>query len=150
MQTFLTTGALAFVAALSAPAAAHAAPQVSAAWSRPAVQGSTGVGYMTLDNPGPADALVAVETPLSRSVMIHRTAVVNGMSSMKMVARVPLPKGSRVTFAPGGYHLMFTGLTRPLASGQRLPATLVFASGARVNASFVVGLAPPAGGHHAH
>ncbi|MCW5761277.1 MAG: copper chaperone PCu(A)C [Phenylobacterium sp.] len=136
--------ALAAAAALTlAATAAHAAPKVSAAWSRPAAQGSTGAGYMTLSNAGPADALVAVESPLSGHVMIHQSAVANGMASMKMVDRVPVATGRSVTFAPGGYHLMFMGLTRALGVGDTLPATLVFASGARVKASFVVGLAPP-------
>jgi hypothetical protein len=54
-----------------------------------------------------------------------------------------LPAQGTVTFAPGGYHLMFTGLKRALAIGDRLPATLTFASGARVKTTFVVGLAPP-------
>lgn len=136
--------ALATALALSAAAAAHAAPTVSAAWSRPAAQGATGAGYMTLRNAGPADALVAVESPLSGHVMIHQSSVANGMASMKMVMRVPVPTGQSVTFAPGGYHLMFMGLTKPLKVGDTLPATLVFASGARVKAAFVVGLAPPA------
>ena len=134
----------------AAPIAAWAAPQVSAAWSRPAAQGSTGVGYMTLANPGPADALVRVESPLSKRVMIHRTSVAAGVASMQMVERVALPAGGRVTFAPGGYHLMFTGLTKLLKAEESLPATLVFASGARVKVSFVVGLAPPAAGDHRH
>jgi copper(I)-binding protein len=138
---------LAAAAALSLATAAQAAPKVSAAWSRPAAQGSTGAGYMTLANTGPADALVAVESPLARSVMIHQSAVSGGMASMKMVARVPIPTGGNVTFAPGGYHLMFMGLTKPLNVGDTLPATLVFASGAKVKASFVVGLAPPAAAH---
>ena len=141
---------LAAAAALSLATAAQAAPRVSAAWSRPAVQGSTGVGYMTLDNAGAADALVGVETPVSKHVMIHRTAMVGGMASMTMVERVALPTGSRVTFGPGGYHLMFTGLTKPLKAGEGLPATLVFASGAKVKVSFVVGLAPPVAGHDHH
>ena len=140
-MNLIAVATAAFMAA--APMAAHAAPQVSAAWSRPAVQGSTGVGYMTLSNAGPADALVAVETPLSHHVMIHQTSMAAGVASMKMVDRVALPTGARVTFAPGGYHLMFMGLSRPLKMGDALPATLVFASGARVKASFVVGLAPP-------
>jgi copper(I)-binding protein len=135
--------ALAAAAALSLATAAHAAPKVSAAWSRPAAQGTTGAGYMTLANTGPADALVAVESPLSKNVMIHQSAVTGGMASMKMVPRVAVPAGGSVTFAPGGYHLMFVGLTRPLNVGDTLPATLVFASGARVKAAFVVGLAPP-------
>ena len=142
--------AVAALMATASPLAAHAAPQVSAAWSRPAVQGSTGVGYMTLDNAGPADALVAVETAVSKRVMIHRTVVAGGVASMQMVDRLALPAGSRVTFAPGGYHLMFTGLTKPLKAGEALPATLVFASGAKVKVSFVVGLAPPVAGHDHH
>ncbi len=96
----IAAAAAAFVATATATVA-NAAPQVSAAWSRPAVQGSTGVGYMTLDNTGPADALVAVQSPLSKHVMIHRTAVVGGMASLKMVDRVALPPVSRVTFGPG-------------------------------------------------
>jgi periplasmic copper chaperone A len=146
----LFAAAVAAFVATAVPLAAHAAPQVSAAWSRPAVQGATGVGYMTLSNAGPADALVAVQTPLSKSVMIHQSSVAGGMASMKMVDRVALPTGGRVTFGPGGYHLMFMGLVKPLKVGEALPATLVFASGARIKASFVVGLAPPVAGHDHH
>jgi hypothetical protein len=140
--------ALAAVAAFSFASAAHAAPQVSAAWSRPAAQGTTGAGFMTLTNPGgPADALVAVQSPLATSVMIHQSTMSGGISSMKMVDRVPVPAGGSVAFAPGGYHLMFMDLTKALKVGDTLPATLLFASGAKVKASFVVGLAPPVAAH---
>ena len=136
--------ALAAVAAAALASPAHAAPQVTAAWSRPAAQGTTGAGFMTLRTPGAKpDALVSVESPLSDHVMVHQSAMSGGMASMKMVASVPVPAGRSVTFAPGGYHLMFTGLTRPLNVGDSLPATLTFASGAKVKATFVVGLAPP-------
>jgi len=140
--------ALAAVAALSIASSAQAAPQVQAAWSRPAAQGTTGAGFMTLANPGgPADALVAVQSPLARQVMIHQSTMSGGVSSMRMVDRVPAPAGGKVTFAPGGYHLMFVDLTKALKVGDTLPATLVFASGAKVKASFVVGLAPPVAAH---
>uniref|UniRef100_UPI0025E0AC85 copper chaperone PCu(A)C n=1 Tax=uncultured Phenylobacterium sp. TaxID=349273 RepID=UPI0025E0AC85 len=100
--------------------------------------------FMTLANPGPkADALVAATSPLAGQVMIHRSVVSGGMASMKMVPNVPVPARSSVTFAPGGYHLMFMGLTRSLKAGDILPATLTFASGAKVKAGFVVGLTPP-------
>jgi copper(I)-binding protein len=38
---------------------------------------------------------------------------------------------------------MFLQVSRPLKVGDTLPATLTFASGAKVKAAFVVGLAPP-------
>jgi hypothetical protein len=79
--------------------------------------------------------------------MIHQSTMSGGISSMKMVDRVPVPAGGSVAFAPGGYHLMFMDLTKALKVGDTLPATLLFASGAKVKASFVVGLAPPVAAH---
>jgi copper(I)-binding protein len=100
---------------------------------------------MTLANPGrKPEALVRVESPLAGMVMIHRSSVEGGVAAMRMVASVRVAPGGQVRFAPGGYHLMFTGLTRTLKVGDTLPATLTFASGAKVKVSFVVGLAPPA------
>lgn len=143
--------ALAALAALSIASAAHAAPKVEAAWTRPAAQGQTGAGFMTLKNPdAKADALVAVESPLARTVQIHQSSMSGGMAAMKQVARVQVPAGGGVTFAPGGYHLMLIGLTRAVKVGDTVPATLTFASGARLKVSFVAGMAPPAGGHEHH
>jgi len=138
-------------AALMAASPALAAPQVEAAWSRPAAQGTTGAGFMTLANPdAKADALVAVESPLAREVQVHLSSMKGGIASMQRAASVPIPAGGRVTFAPGGYHLMLMGLTKALNAGDMVPATLTFASGAKVKASFVVGLGPPVAGHQHH
>lgn len=144
--------ALPFAAAVLALAsAAHAAPTVQAAWSRPAAQGTIGAGFMTLANPGTKpDALVAVESPGARQVQLHQSSMSGGMASMKAVASIPVPAGGRVALAPGGYHLMFMGLSKAQKVGDSLPATLVFASGARVKVSFVVSLAPPADPHAGH
>ena len=58
---------LAFAAAAAAAAiasAAQAAPQVGAAWSRPAAQGTTGAGFMTLSTHGAKpDAPVSAQSP---------------------------------------------------------------------------------------
>lgn len=140
---------LTVLAALSVASAAHAAPRAEAAWTRPAAQGQTGVGFMVLKNPDArADALVAVESPLARTVQIHQSSVSGGMASMKQLGRVALPAGGEVAFAPGGYHLMLIGLTKGVKAGDAVPATLTFASGAKVKVSFVAGMGPPAA--HAH
>lgn len=136
---------LAVAAALATATAAHAAPQVQAAWSRPAAQGTTGAGFMILANPGPKpDALVSVASPLAREVQVHQSMVHDGVAMMMAAPQVPIPAGGSITFAPGGYHLMFLNLIRALNIGDTVPATLTFASGAKVKATFVVGLAPPA------
>lgn len=69
---------------------------------------------------------------------------------MKPLARVAVPAGGSVTFAPGGYHLMLIGLTKPVKTGDAVPATLTFASGAKVKVSFVAAMGPPAAGAHHH
>lgn len=150
------TAALALALPLALPLAmaatsALAAPQVSGAWSRPAAAGTTGAGFMTLTNPGKtADALVAVESPIARKVEMHRSTMAGGVSSMQKLERLALPPGARATFAPGGDHLMFLGLKQALKTGDTAPATLVFASGARVKAVFEVRVAAPAAEHHHH
>lgn len=142
---------VAALAALSIAGAAQAAPTVQTAWSRPAAQGTTGAGFMTLVNPdAKADALVAVQTPWARETQIHQTSMSGGMASMKRLDRAPLAPGAKMVFAPGGHHLMFMGLTRALKTGDAMPVTLIFASGARVKATFVVGMGPPAESHHSH
>lgn len=132
-------------------ASAQAAPSVQAAWSRPASQGATGAGFMVLVNSGAKpDALIAIESTAARQVQIHQSSVSGGMASMKMVMSVPIPAGGRVSFAPGGYHLMFLGLAKAQTVGNSLPATLRFASGARIKAVFAVGLKAPDDSHAGH
>ncbi len=143
---------LLLVAAASAvTSSAYAAPTVQGAWSRPAAKGGVGVGFMTMANAsGKPDSLVAVESPAAREVQIHQSSVSGGMASMRPVTAVPIAVGAKVVFAPGGYHLMFLGLKRPLSVGDTLAGTLVFASGARVKAAFAVGLSAPADPHAHH
>lgn len=134
-----------------AASGALAAPQVSGAWSRPAAAGTTGAGFLTLSNPDKtADALVAVESPAARKVEIHRSVMSGGVSSMQKLERVALAPGGQVVFAPGGHHLMLLGLKQALKTGDKVPATLVFASGAKVKATFEVRVAAPAAEHHHH
>ena len=137
--------AAAVIVLMLAPAAHAAAPsspiEVTQAWSRPAAAGTNGAGFMTLTNHGKtADTLVAVETKAASQVQMHQTSMANGIMSMKRLeSGLALAPGQTVTFAPGGYHLMLIGLTQASKAGDKLPATLVFASGARIKTEFVVG-----------
>lgn len=139
-------GALALTVSLAtATQAAAPALSVTGAWSRPAVAGTNGVGYLTVANTGKAaDALIKVESPLAAKVEMHSSSMAGGMMSMKMEARVAVPGGGKAAFTPGGYHLMLIGLTKTTKAGDQIPATLTFASGARLKTTFVVGMDAPA------
>ncbi len=142
--------ALACALVLGTTGAQAAGVDVSQAWSRPAIAGAPGVGYMTLANlSSMPQVLVSVESPIARNVEIHQSSMAGGIASMRPVDRLTIPAGGTVTFAPRGYHLMFMDLTGPLKMGDTLPATLVFAGGVRVKATFAVGLGT-AGEEHTH
>ncbi|MDB5435462.1 MAG: hypothetical protein JWR47_1719 [Phenylobacterium sp.] len=137
------------VAALAMPLAAYGSGkmEVLQPWSRPAVAGTNGVGYMVLANHGrSADVLQKVESPLATRVEIHSMSMAGGVMSMAKVNGVPVPAGGEATFGPGAYHLMLIGLTRTLKAGDQAPATLTFASGAKIKVAFAVsaGMGPPA------
>ena len=150
MKPFLIAAAVAaLVTPLATPLAAPAARtmEVLQPWSRPAVAGTNGVGYMVLANHGrAADALEKVETPLAARVEMHSTSMAGGVMSMKKEDKVPVAAGGQTTFGPGAYHLMLIGLTRTLKAGDQVPATLSFASGAKVKVAFAVssGMGPAA------
>lgn len=123
-----------------------AALEVRQPWSRPAVAGTTGIGYMTLVNHGrAADALEKVESPIAARVEMHSSSMAGGVMSMQKADKVTVPAGGETTFGPGAYHLMLIGLTRTLRPGDEAPATLTFASGAKLKVKFKVsaGMGPP-------
>ncbi len=103
--------------------------QLSNLWTRATPAGApTGAGYLTITNTGDApDRLVGAATPLAAGGELHEMKVEDGRMSMRPVAEgVAIPAGGTVTLAPGGYHLMFTGLREPFAEGGELPVTLTF------------------------
>ena len=138
---------LALTLAVAGTAQAAQPLSVSGAWSRPAVAGTNGVGYLVVANTGKADALVEVESPLAAKVEMHSSSMAGGVMSMKKEDRVPVPAGGKAVFGPGGYHLMLIGLTKTTKAGDQVPATLTFASGAKLKAAFKVQVSPPAAAH---
>ena len=123
-------------------------------WSRATAPGvPVGVGYLVLVNESAkADELIGASSPLAAQVEIHVTREEGGMTRMRRVERVPLPPGTTVRFAPGGTHLMLTGLKRPLAAGEKVPLLLRFAGAGeqRVELEVESPDSEPGSGGHAH
>lgn len=158
--------AIALTAILSAAVAAplaHAgdyklgALTIRQPWSRPAQAGMNGVGFMTIANAGKTPVtLKRMETPAAASVEIHQSAMVNGVMTMReLKTGVVIPAGGQVAFAPGGYHFMILSLKSAQSVGQKVPATLIFDNGRKVQVELAVQLTPPSGaaapdmaGHH--
>ena len=106
-----------------------AAPTVSDAWVRPSTAlDKPTAAYLVISNPADsADALVGASSPAAASVEIHETSTdVSGMTGMHPIDRIAIPSGGSVALEPGGYHLMLTGLTAPLAAGDMVDLELEF------------------------
>ena len=139
---------------------------VNNAWTRPSVSGAdTAAVYFTIVNPGGADLLTSVSVPskIAASAALHETTTsgstgttmagmgtasadgamstttgMAGMTGMQTVDSVDIPAGGTVNFEPGGFHVMLTGLAKPLVLGQQFDITLDFEKAGAVKVTVLV------------
>jgi copper(I)-binding protein len=98
-------------------------------------------GFLTITNSGTEDdRLVAVTTSIAKEAQIHEMALENEIMKMRRLEDgLVIPAGETVTLAPGGYHLMFMGLTGAIAEGDAVAVTLTFERGGDVAIDLVAG-----------
>ena len=127
---------------------------VSNVWARESAGAAdTGAVYLTIENTsGNTDKLfsASVSQSFAKSASIHEMVMGDGttgttmgsgsssMMSMKEVASVTIPANGSVTFEPGGYHIMLTGLAAPLKDGQKFDLNLGFLNGGVVKVTATV------------
>jgi hypothetical protein len=107
-------------------------------WSRAAMAGHEGVVYLTITDAGAQDTLTGVTTSVAAAADLHQSIDDHGVMKMRAVAALPIEPGEPVKLAPGGYHIMLTGLKQPLKQGDSFPVTLSFAKAGQVTATATV------------
>ena len=119
--------ALAFGLVVAHAAAAETTGlEVTGAWARATPGGSTiGAAYLTITSPT-ADRLTGAATPIAKKAELHTMSMEGNVMKMRPVASIDIPAGQPVALKPGGYHIMLTGLSRPLRAGQSFALTLTF------------------------
>ncbi len=119
-------------------------------WGRPGFEGDNAAAYMEIRNDGDDDvALIGASSDIAETIEIHQTRMESpedqnghddeaddsehgqdshghGMMIMEEVQSIVAPAGSSVLLEPGGYHVMFMGLTRDLEPGDTFSLTLQF------------------------
>lgn len=110
----------------------------------------TAAAYLTLHNRGPADRLVGASCACAAAVTLHTTVDQGGVARMVEEKTIALPAGGQVAFAPGGRHLMLTGLKAPLRAGARADIVLRFEKAGAITAAFIATDTPGGGGHAGH
>ena len=108
-------------------------------WFRLVMPSLPAAGYFTLSNSGAAaQSLVGASSPGCGMLMLHRSINDGGKERMVLVQSVAVAPHGKVSFAPGGYHMMCMSPTAALRPGQSVPVTLRFADGGSLTASFPV------------
>ena len=113
-------------------------------------------GYVRIVNTGTTpDTLTGAAVPFASSGEIHSMTMEGGVMKMAPVPNgLTIKPGETVELKPGGYHLMFEGLTGAPKVGETVSGTLTFQRAGTVPVTFSVapiGASAPGGGHqHQH
>lgn len=124
-------------------------------WSRATPQGAqVAGGYLKITNGGQAtDRLVGGSADVATRIEVHEMSMDQGVMKMReLKTGLEVKPGASVELKPGGLHLMFMGLKRPFAKGERVKATLQFEKAGKVDVEFTVEAigGPPAKQQHQH
>lgn len=132
--------AIAALLVLLLPAASAAGVRIVDAWvqeSPPSVP--VQAGYLTLENDSAATIIVtAVRSPLAERVEIHRSDITENTATMTRITELPIPARSKLSFGPGGYHLMIYGTKEAPRAGSRFPLEVTTADGTTIKADAAV------------
>ncbi len=120
------------VASPSAPTADACALRADGAWVRlPPMEMPMLAGFGRISNPcGDAVAVVGARSDAFADVSLHETRIVDGVSRMRAVPRLPVPARGSVELKPGGLHLMLMRPHAPLKAGESVDVVLELEGGA--------------------
>lgn len=132
----------ALAAAPAALAEAHQVKSGTLVIVDPVVRASLGrvpntAAYFVVKNNGrKADRLLGAACACAARADLHTTVQAGAVARMRPLAGVVVPAGGQTAFAPGGDHLMLTGVKRPIAPGAVVTLTLRFERAGLVTAPF--------------
>jgi periplasmic copper chaperone A len=97
-------------------------------------------GFLIITNNGTTpDRLVSATFAGSATTEVHEMAHEGGVMKMRELPKgLEIKPGQKVELKPGGFHLMFMGLSAGLKENDRLKGVLVFEKAGRIEVEFKV------------
>lgn len=101
---------------------------------------TAGAAYLTIENNGKtSDRLLALASPIAKSVEIHTMSMDGNIMKMREVPAIEIAPFAKIMMQPGnGYHIMLTGLKQPLKAGSKFPLTLTFEKAGKINLAVMI------------
>lgn len=101
---------------------------------------TTSVAYFTITNHSHQDIVISeITSPQFTGAEIHRTELINGVSSMRRVENLVIPANDAVELVPGSYHLMLFTPQSPLAPGQSVSLLIHYSDNRVLNVAAPLG-----------
>lgn len=111
----------------------------------PAVKGNPGVAYFTVHG-GDADTrLLNVTAPSVIKTELHESMMSGSMASMAPIADIPVPAKAKISFAPGGKHVMLYTINPSVKPGGTIKLIFTFSNNLKIEYTApVLGAGDPA------
>ena len=97
---------------------------VDDAWVRATVPGQPSSGAFMRITSTTDSKLLAVTSPVAKTVQIHQMSMNGDVMSMGPVEAINLPAGQTVELKPEAYHVMLIDLKGQIKEGDTVPLTL--------------------------
>ncbi len=103
------------------------------------IEGRPGAVFLSIDNKGGDDKLIAASSALSARVELHTHTMDNGVMKMRPVEAIEIPANSKTELKSGGYHIMMFDVETMPEMGATVPLTLTFEKAGTVQIGAIVG-----------
>lgn len=98
----------------------------------PAVKGNPGVAYFTIHGGDTDNRLLSVTAPTVIKTELHESMMSGSMASMAPIKTVPVPAKAKITFAPGGKHVMLFTINPSVKPGGTMKLIFTFANNLKI------------------
>lgn len=106
---------------------------ISDPWAKAADSGMS-AAFGTLRNPTAKPiTVIAATSPYGSSLQLHEVVTKDGaMVMQRKPGGFTIAPGAMLELRPGGSHLMFMGLRKPITAGALVPMTLIMSDGSQM------------------
>ena len=111
---------------------------ISGVAARFLLEGRPGAVFLTIDNKGEADRIVAASSPLTDRVELHTHTMNDGVMKMRRIEGIDVAANAKTELKSGGLHIMMFGVKPLPEKGSMVPLTLTFEKAGKVDLKAMV------------
>ena len=108
----------------------RAAITLTDGWAKAADSGMSAAFGMVKNPTAKPVRIIGAYSSYAKAVQLHEVVAKDGAMVMQQKAGgFAIPASGMLELKPGGNHLMFLGITKPITAGTQIPVTLITADG---------------------